>query len=348
MTYADALAAAWQAHLEPKTASAPTVVSAFAGCGGSSLGYSMAGYRELLAIEWDDHAVGVFRANFPHVPVHHGDIAAVDPACLGVAPGMLDVLDGSPPCQGFSTSGRRQIDDPRNQLFREFVRLLRAWQPRAFVMENVSGMVRGQMKSLFAEILTELKAAGYRVTARLVDASYLGVPQMRKRVIFVGVRCDLGPDPVHPAPATRPRTVHEALADLSCPGIFDVPSGKGSVLAALVPPGANGSATLMRRGGKGSFFNCVRLRWDRPANTITKEYRAANGAGLLHPDENRFMGVRELARLQSFPDEFDWGAGTYRQIHARIGNSVPPLMMRAVAETIRSEVLGKAGAARPS
>ena len=339
--YAATLAAAWQEHLALRAADAPTVVSTFAGCGGSSLGYSMAGYRELLAVEWDDHAAQVFRLNFPHVPLHHGDIAHVDPDALGLAPGELDVLDGSPPCQGFSTFGRRQLDDPRNQLFRQFVRLIEAWQPRAFVMENVSGMVKGTMRTLFAEILTELKAAApdYRVTARLVDCSHLGVPQMRKRVIFVGARDDLGLDPVHPVPVTRPVTVREAWTGLDGPGLFATPSGKGVLIARITPPGKTGSTALAARGGKAAHFSCVRLRWNGPANTIVKDVRPGTGSGYLHPVEDRFCGVRELTRLQSFPDEFNFGDGTYKQIHARIGNSVAPLMMRAVASEIRDKIL---------
>ena len=126
----------------------------------------MAGYRELLAVEWDDNAVATFRLNFPGVPVHHGDIARLSVAdCLrlaAIAPGELDVLDGSPPCQGFSTAGKRDLHDPRNDLFREYVRLLRGLRPRALVMENVSGMVKGRMKLVFADILRELKGSGYR------------------------------------------------------------------------------------------------------------------------------------------------------------------------------------------
>jgi DNA (cytosine-5)-methyltransferase 1 len=346
--YAAALHEAWRQHLAPRDVDAPTVVSLFAGCGGSSLGYSMAGYREVLAVEWDDHAAGVFRLNFPDVPLHHGDIADVDPAILGLAPGELDVLDGSPPCQGFSTFGRRQIDDPRNQLFRQFTRLLTAWQPRAFVMENVSGLVKGDMRTLFAEILSELKVTdpGYRVRARLVDCRYLGIPQMRRRMVFIGTRADLEIDPPHPSPLTRPVTVREAWADLDGPGMYDTPRGKGVLVARITVPGKTGSSALASRGGKAAHYSCVRLAWDRPANTIVKDVRPGTGSGYLHPAEDRFCGIRELARLQSFPDEFDWGDGTYKQIHARIGNSVPPLMMRAVAAEIRDHVLRPLDACR--
>ena len=189
------LEACWQEHKKPRAADAPTVISLFAGCGGSSLGYSMAGFRELLAVEWDGHAVATFKANFPDVPVYHGDIAKLSVEEIlrttGLQPGELDVLDGSPPCQGFSTAGRRKMDDGRNQLFREYIRLLRGLQPKVLVMENVSGMVKGKMKLIFVEILRELKDSGYHVSARLMNAMYYGVPQSRQRMIFVGVRQDL-------------------------------------------------------------------------------------------------------------------------------------------------------------
>jgi DNA (cytosine-5)-methyltransferase 1 len=155
----------------------------------------MAGYRELLAVEWDDHAVETFKLNFPAVPVWHGDIAGLSvEECLkitGLKPGELDVLDGSPPCQGFSTAGKRKMDDGRNQIFREYVRLLRGLKPKVLVMENVSGMVKGKMKLIFAEIMRELKASGYKVSARLMNAMYFGVPQSRERMIFIGIREDL-------------------------------------------------------------------------------------------------------------------------------------------------------------
>jgi DNA (cytosine-5)-methyltransferase 1 len=193
--YLSLLRSCWDKHIAPKAKDAPTVISLFAGCGGSSLGYSMAGYRELLAVEWDDHAVETFKLNFSDVPVWHGDIAklSVD-ECLkitGLKPGELDVLDGSPPCQGFSTAGKRKMDDGRNQLFREYVRLLQGLKPKVFVMENVSGMVKGKMKLIFADILRELRASGYHVSARLMNAMYFGVPQSRQRIIIIGVREDL-------------------------------------------------------------------------------------------------------------------------------------------------------------
>ena len=344
MTYAQTLTQAWQQHLAPKAPDAPRVVSTFAGCGGSSLGYSMAGFHELLAVEWEAHAAETFRHNFPHVPVFEGDIKDVDPAMLDLAPGELEVFDGSPPCQGFSTFGKRQIDDPRNQLFRQFTRLIEAWAPKTFVMENVSGMIKGSMKSLFVEILQALKAAapGYRVSARLVDARYLGIPQMRQRLVFIGVREDLALDPVHPSPRPRSEivTVRQAIGDLTPDelGLVEWPGGRIVDLLRTMKPGESGATALVRAGKKGNKFSMVRLDWDRPSYTIVKHW-GGDWAGFFHPTKDRFLSVRELARLQSFPDEYDWGESSYRDIHARIGNSVPPLMMRAIASTLRADVL---------
>ncbi|MCK4958004.1 MAG: DNA (cytosine-5-)-methyltransferase [Planctomycetes bacterium] len=191
MDYPAILEEAWQQHLAPRISDAPTIISTFAGCGGSSLGYSMAGYRELLAIEWNDNAVAIFKLNFPGIPVYHGDIHELKvEQCLklaGIKAGELDLLDGSPPCQGFSTAGKRQMDDKRNQLYMEFVRLLRGLRPKVFVMENVSGLVKGKMKLIFADIMRELKASGYKVRCKLLNAMYFNVPQSRQRLIFIGV-----------------------------------------------------------------------------------------------------------------------------------------------------------------
>lgn len=326
--YPTILEAAWQQHLAPREPNAPTVISTFAGCGGSSLGYSMAGYRELLAVEWDNNAVETFRLNFPEVPVYHGDIAKFSAdECLRLADigvGELDVLDGSPPCQGFSTAGKRQIDDPRNSLFREYVRLLRGLQPRVFVMENVSGMVKGKMKLVFAEILRDLKASGYKVSARLLNAMYFNVPQSRQRLIFVGVREDLGREPSHPRAESTPITVREAWAGLS--GTGDAPGMSAQY------------EQYWRQAGQGGVVGKQeshrRLLWSRPSYVLQK---AAGYGGVYHPEQPRPLSTRERARVNSFPDPF--GFTGWNAAIERIGNSVPPLFMRAIARHIRESIL---------
>lgn len=322
--YPALLEEAWaQAHA-PREANAPTVISTFAGCGGSSLGYHMAGFRELLAVEWEQNAADTFRLNFPHVPLYHGDIAKLSVAeCLrlaGVAPGELDVFDGSPPCQGFSTAGKREIGDARNQLFREYCRLLQGLRPRAFVMENVSGMVKGDFKLIFAEILRTLKGCGYRVKARLLNAMFYGVPQSRERMIFVGVREDIAREPSHPSGWSEPVTVRDAFAGVGSP---DSPQ--------LTP--------LYRRywhdagqGGTVGKLSCVvRLAEHRPSTTVQK----SGGSGdPFHPTECRAVSTSERRRLGSFPDPFRFTG--WRDAVERIGNSVPPLLMRSIARHVRT------------
>ncbi len=329
-SYLDILNDAWAQHLAPRAADAPTVISTFAGCGGSSLGYSMAGFRELLAVEWDQNAVDTFGLNFPDVPVYHGDIAklSVD-ECLsrtGLQPGDLDVFDGSPPCQGFSTAGKRVLDDPRNQLFREYVRLLRGLMPKVFVMENVSGMVKGKMKLIFADILRELKASGYVVSARLMNAMYFNVPQSRERMIFIGVREDLGVVPTHPRGSGRPvgiafpetRTTQERISD-------------HNVNTAL--------AHKARHEAKGNGFGFQVLSISKPAPTWPKTMMISTSAPrYVERGIHWLPSSVELSAIASYPLPFQF-IGGYEKQWERIGNSVPPLFMRSIAQHIRTHIL---------
>ena len=344
MKYLDILAQAWLAHLAPRLPDAPTVISTFAGGGGSSLGYSMAGYRELLAVEWDDNAVTTFKLNFPDVPVYHSDIAKLTvEECLrlaGLKPGELDVLDGSPPCQGFSTAGKRMMDDPRNQLFREYVRLLRGLRPKVFVMENVSGMVKGKMKLVFAEILRDLKASGYRVSARLLNAMYFNVPQSRERMIFIGVRDDLGIEPGYPKAESR--GIPPKIAFANCPEdeIKSLPDWLKEAAKYIDAGNYNHqsvqNAFMKVRGKSASSQNTKLLSWDRVSCTLVKSEISVTG--IIHPDRQRYLTVSEMKRIASLPDEFLL-AGDRKDKVSRIGNSVPPLLMRAIARNINQNIL---------
>jgi DNA (cytosine-5)-methyltransferase 1 len=337
--YLAGLEAAWQEHLVPRVEDAPTVVSLFAGGGGSSLGYSMAGYRDVLAVEWDGYTAECFRQNLPDVPVYEGDISALSIkealAIAGLVPGELDVLDGSPPCQGFSTGGKRQLADPRNDLFTEYVRLLQGLKPKVLVMENVSGLVKGRMRLVFAEIMRQFKASGYVVSTRLMNACYFGVPQSRQRLIFVGVRNDLGITPSHPRAQRWPITVREAVTGVEhqpVPGL----TPKYRELAPKVKPGLCAADV---DAGKG-FQNLVRLKWDTPSPTLTR-MNPGNGRGTpLHPTEHRSLSVPEAKRLCSFPDEYQLPEGSFQSRWGVLGNAVPPLFMRAIACHIRHEILG--------
>lgn len=330
--YPALLESCWQEHLAPKDDNAPTVISTFAGCGGSSLGYSMAGFRELLAIEWDDNAVDTFKLNFPDVPVYHGDIAKISVEQVlemtGLKPGELDIFDGSPPCQGFSTAGKRELTDNRNQLFREYVRLLRGLQPKVFVMENVSGMVKGKMKLIFAEIMRELKASRYKVSARLLNAMYFNVPQSRERMIFIGVREDLGIEPSHPMANNVPVTFRQATEDIWEIAASDLPFNADTDTARAMLSAKQGQQDP-------KHFSTAKLYADKPANTLRKDFLGY--FHYWHPEHFRPLTLAEWKRAGSFPNSF---AFTDKKNGCqRIGNSVPPLFMRSIARHIRQNIL---------
>lgn len=315
----------------------PTVISTFAGCGGSSLGYHLAGFQELLAVEWDDNAVATFKLNFPDVPVYHGDIAKLTGAeCMriaGVGVGELDVFDGSPPCQGFSTAGKRKFDDPRNSLFKEYARLIQELQPKVFVMENVAGMVKGYMKQAYLEIMRTLRGCGYKAKGEVMNAMYYNVPQSRERVIVIGVREDLGIEPSHPKPKTRPVAVGDFIAD-------DGKRFEGEMLKRweIIPQGGNFLDLPVGLRTSAKFSNAFRkLHKNKPSFTVPKEKNFTTGT-FLHWSQPRYVSLLELQRIGSFPDTFKF-IGKFDDIHNRIGNSVPPNLMKAIAEHIRDNIL---------
>lgn len=285
------------------------VVSTFAGCGGSSTGYRMAGFRVLLACEFIEAAQETYKANArPGTIVEGRDIREVTADDIlrqtGLKVGELDVFDGSPPCASFSTAGKREKgwgtvkkysdkEQRSDDLFFEYARLIRGLQPKVFVAENVSGMVKGTAKGYFLEILAALKDCGYRVSARLLDAQWLGVPQARQRLIFVGVRNDLGLDPVHPDPLPYRYSIRDALPWLD--GIetgINPETGARSGFGVSQHGGDEPAPTVMAHGmnGKGKHQTVVRSRvihdtsvqWgmgdvaDRPCPTITVGVNSVN------------------------------------------------------------------------
>lgn len=238
-------------------------VSTFSGCGGSSLGYRMAGFQVVWASEFVPAAQDTYRANMaPSTVLDTRDIRDVTPddllAGAGLGVGEIDLFDGSPPCASFSTAGKREASwgqtkkysdtqQRTDDLFYEYARLVRGCQPRVFVAENVSGLVKGTAKGYFIKILGELRACGYQVKAKLLDAQWLGVPQARQRLIFVGVRNDLGRQPVFPTPLPYRYTVRDALPHILAQGDNGGFGGE-AMRAADVPSPTIGATT-----GNGNF-----------------------------------------------------------------------------------------------
>ncbi|MEU8195254.1 DNA cytosine methyltransferase [Microbispora amethystogenes] len=330
-------------------------ISTFSGCGGSSLGYRMAGFRVLWASEFVPAAADTYRANAaPYTHLDTRDVREVTAEDIlestGLKVGEIDLMDGSPPCSPFSTSGTRErgwdvvkrysdkaqrVDD----LFFEFIRLVAALRPRTFVAENVSGLVKGTAKGYFKLILAGLREAGYRVEARLLDSQWLGVPQRRQRLIFVGVRDDLGMDPVHPKPLPFAYTVADAIGDL--PGAYDdlqhdpetghPLSFRGYSIEKLwhgMKPGT----------GHPERLNLKRMSWSAPCQTIVATAGVSGTSSITHPSHPRYPSLQELRRIGGFPDDFTLTGGFARRWE-RIGRAVPPVMMARIAAAVRDEVL---------
>ena len=343
------------------------VVSTFSGGGGSCLGYRMAGYRVLWSNEFIPAAQDTYRANHPNAYLNTSDIRNVTPEQVleesGMEVGEIDVFDGSPPCAAFSTAGAREkhwgkakkysdtvtrVDD----LFFEYTRLLRGLQPKTFVAENVSGLVKGTAKGYFKAILAEMKSCGYEVSARLLNAAYLGVPQRRERLIFVGVRKDLcdryGVHPTHPKPENGVITLKDAFVGLNNDNeqakeleeqikkfkIYDVLRR----IPKDPPKPINGSSVM----GEGSYFSLVRESMKCPSGTIQQSHGAGGMAGTCHPLYDRKFTIPELRRIMSVPDDFVL-TGTYEQQWERLGRMVPPVMMSKVAKTVQTEIIDKIG-----
>jgi len=328
-----------------------TVASTFSGCGGSSLGYRMAGFHTVWANEFDNHAADCYEAN-SRLSVDRRDIRQVAVEDLldvaGMDVGELDLLDGSPPCQGFSTAGTRQVNDPRNTLFGEYARLLAGLRPKCFVAENVSGLAKGLMKGTFKAVFRMLEDCGYRVACRLLDAQWLRVPQMRQRTIFVGVREDLGIDPAYPKPLGYRYSVRDALPwileTVNDPrGLFPPQHNNGtkpqcSITVRNVNHIRATSAVEVISGNDG--FN---PKWGRIESAIYPTIMAHGphgGSGELRQGtERRKFTIAELKRICSFPDDFVLN-GSYAKQWARLGNSVPPLMMWRIATVVKEQCLG--------
>ena len=398
-----------------------SLVSTFSGCGGSCLGFRLAGFRTLFANEFVEIARETYRANAePETIVDGRDIRSVTPSeiltAIGRSEGDVDVLEGSPPCSSFSTAGKRskfwgkvakysETEQRTDDLFFEFIRILRGIRPRVFTAENVSGLIKGVSKGYFLEILRAFKESGYRVGCRILDAQWLGVPQARQRAIFIGVREDLGLEPVFPKPLSYRYSIRDAIPWLSDARItgrkgkhferigYEIDRPIGSVLVTdpkqtryeielrYRPVGKKArprrlstdepSPTISAKGFGTGFASQARIvepessmerqatgrEWERvsvgrqsekyfqlvrpdpsePCPTVTANGGNAGLASVCHPYEKRKFSIAELKRLSSFPDDFVL-LGTYQQQWERIGRSVPPLMMFAIARTIRDEI----------
>ena len=359
------------------------VASTFSGCGGSCLGYRMAGFKVVWANEFVPAAQDSYRANkTDDCILDCRDVRTVKAdeilEATGLKIGELDLFDGSPPCQAFSTAGKREkgwgkakhyehgASQCNERLFDEYIRLLRGLKPKVFVAENVSGLVKGTAKGMFLEILAGLKGCGYRVVCRVCDAQWLGVPQQRQRTIFVGVREDLNRDPVHPKPLPYRYSVRDTLpwitkinrhggdyvsSDSQCsPCIVNSDAHRKDTAQLSTADWIESETNISRyaigrewdklkEGEKSDkYLNLVRSDREKPSPGICASHGNLSTAGVTHPTEKRKFTIAELKRICAFPDDFIL-TGSYAQQWERLGNSVPPVMMMHIATAIRDGIL---------
>ena len=347
-----------------------TAISLFTGAGGLDFGFEAAGFRTAVSLEIDGRCCATLRHNRSW-PIIGQDIASVPTAELlraaALKPGEADVLIGGPPCQPFSKSGfwasgdARRLDDPRATTLEGYLRVLAEAQPRAFLLENVEGLgFRGKDEGLQLihsrlSVINETHGTHYKATIATLNAADFGVPQLRKRIFVVGARDGTPfhfPTPTNVAPGdadwtdSRPRHLNawDALHDLAEPNDPNViVKGKWADLLPTIPEGTNYLWHTDRGGGQ-PLFGWRRRYWsfllklakDQPAWTIQAQPGPATGP--FHWN-NRRLTMREMARLQTFPDEVEI-LGSIADAQRQLGNAVPSLLAEVLAKAIVWQLLG--------
>ncbi len=328
----------------------------------------MAGFEVAMAIDFWDDAIKTYRHNSPGVNAQCMDIRDLDDKTISAHLDKKEIVGiiGGPPCQGFSTVGRREIDDPRNQLYLEYYRIVKALSPEFFVIENVKGLTTLNNGAVKEDILARFTSIGYHVSFKILNAADFGVPQNRNRVFFVGMKSCFF---VFPTEFNYTLSAKDGISDLPSITEWD---GENDIIRYSHPP-SNEYQRLMRGNmtvlsnheftrhseqtieiiskipDGGSILDLPPEYWQirkynkafermssvRPANTVDTGHR-----NYFHYDEPRIPTVRENARLQSFPDDFEV-LGTRGSQYKQIGNAVPPLLARVVASAIRMQLSRK-------
>lgn len=328
-------------------------IDLFSGAGGFLRGFMDAGLKPEFSVEVWEPAIQTHQRNYPQVPVWDRDIRTISNEEIEKYKGKVDLIIGGPPCQGFSTIGKRLVKDPRNELVFEFIRFVNVIKPKVFLMENVRGLLSANNGLVKDAITAEFEAIGYKVHHEVVCAADYGVPQMRHRVLFLGVRNDIEAEPTFPEKKLSKEeyaTVGDAIMDLigkenEFPNhvpmkhndivtkrIACIKEGEGIPEEGLPEDVANGSRSDYK-GNKLKNFSHVYKRLSRykPATTMVPGHNAFP----LHPTENRSLTVREAARIQTFPDDVIF-EGTRQNQCIQVGNAVPVKLAYELAMHIKS------------
>lgn len=344
------------------------IIDLFAGVGGLSYGFSKLPQFNIVAANEIEKDIAIaYKLNHPDVEMLNCDIKDLTEDTLNKALGgqRIDVVVGGPPCQSYSTLGKRKNDERAN-LFTQYKRVLEILQPKAFVFENVVGILSMNKGSLFEQIQTEFEEIGYDLKYKVLDAVEYGVPQHRERVILVGFKGKNGfeyPAPTHGDGLKPYVTLKDAIGDLP-----ELESGEGknnyaagitndflafvrdenatSVEEHIAPKNGEHLIRIMKtlkdgqskndlpedirpKSGYGNTY--AKLWWNKPSTTITRNFACPSSSRCIHPRDSRAMSIREGARLQSFPDDYKfYGSDGMKRLE--IGNAVPPLLSMAIAK----------------
>lgn len=313
-----------------------TFVDLFCGAGGLSKGLEMAGLKGICGLDFFEEACMTYSRNFHH-PFVNGDIRdnVVKQKFYDIVRQQLqgrniDVVAGGFPCQGFSMAGNRIVDDPRNSLYKELIEIVKELQPKFVICENVKGlrtMLGGKVEQ---KIIADFHNIGYEMNVETLCAADYYTPQKRERVIFIGNR--IGTTNLHPKPLITPKdyvTTGDAIADLmnhpADPAFNHEPTRHRSDMAQRIMETPEGKS--LYKGYSDAWKKCP---WDEPSCTIKENHGGVN----LHPKLPRVLTAREMARLQSFPDDFIFEGKKNKQL-VQIGNAVPPLLGKAIGLALR-------------
>ncbi|MGH7243314.1 MAG: DNA cytosine methyltransferase [Phycisphaerales bacterium] len=336
-----------------KVSKKPTAFDCFAGCGGMSEGFRLAGYRVIGAVEIDKDAADVYKLNHRDVTVWTEDITGVSAKSilkkLRLKKGDLDLLGGCPPCQGFSTlrtlNGNRRIRDEQNDLIFEFQRLVLGLKPKRVMMENVPGLFANRRLRKFKAALAN---AGYTVEAKVLDVGDFGVPQRRRRMVLLASRVS---SVAFAKKQKTGRTVRQAIGGMPKAGasgdkLHDLPENRSLTVAARireVPANGGSRASLpshlkLKCHKTSDGFKDVygRMAWNEPSPTITTGCFNPSKGRFLHPEEHRAITMREAALLQSFRKCYKFPASLGKvKVATMIGNALPPRFIRAHARMLK-------------
>lgn len=356
------------------------IIDLFSGVGGLSYGFSnLPQFNILVANEIEKDISVAYKLNHPGVEMLNCDINNLTEEILEKTLNgrKIDIVVGGPPCQSYSTLGKRQMDDRAN-LFMQYKRVLKILQPKAFVFENVVGILSMDKGKLFKQIQSEFEELGYTLQHRVLDAANFGVPQHRERVILVGFKGSnkfIYPTPTHGEGLKPYITLKDAIGDLPALKSGEKKSNyasgaendflkfvrknssdlveehrapkNGEHLVKIMETLKDGQSKddlpedIRPKSGYGNTY--AKLWWEKPSTTITRNFACPSSSRCIHPRDSRAMSIREGARLQSFPDDYKfYGSDGMKRLE--IGNAVPPLLSMVIANQMLEALTEKEGA----